>query len=83
MENGNTQEIPYGTLSEQLEALNKAIYVILAGGQSYKIGSRSVTRADLSILIAERNKISTQIHGNTSGLLDGAYVADFGYDNRR
>lgn len=45
-------EIPFGTQEEQLEAVNKAIYTILVGGQSYKIGSRSLTRADLSELYA-------------------------------
>ena len=42
-----------GTAREQLENINEAIYNILAGGQSYKIGSRSLTRADLATLIAE------------------------------
>ena len=34
-------EIPFGTQEEQLETVNKAIYTILVGGQSYKIGSRN------------------------------------------
>lgn len=83
MADKNLTVIPYGTPTEQLEQLNNAIYKILAGGQSYKIGSRSLTRADLSVLIAERNKIEAQVRGNSSPLLDGAYVAEFGYDNRR
>lgn len=74
--------VPYGTPAEQLKALNEAIYTVLAGGQSYKIGTRSLTRADLGTLIAERDRIEAQV-GGSSGLIDGAYVADFGYDNRR
>lgn len=43
---GNTQMKP----AELLEQVNKAIAAVLVGGQSYKIGSRSLTRADLSML---------------------------------
>ena len=75
--------IPYGSLAEQLHTLNEAIYKILAGGQSYKIGTRSLTRADLATLIAERDRIEAQIQGSGSGLLAGVYAADFGPDNRR
>ena len=35
---------------EMLEQVNSAISAVLAGGQSYKIGSRSLTRADLAML---------------------------------
>lgn len=76
-------ENPFDTPSEQLEVLNEAIYKILVGGQSYKIGSRSLTRADLSALISERNRLESKIQGNGASLLSGAYVADFGPDNRR
>ena len=34
--------------AEMLEQVNSAISAVLAGGQSYKIGSRSLTRADLA-----------------------------------
>ena len=54
----------------------------MVGGQSYKIGTRSLTRADLSTLIAERNRLEAQ-EAQKSGFLYGAYAADFGYDNRR
>ncbi len=74
--------VAYGTAEEQLKVLNEAIYKIMVGGQSYKIGTRSLTRADLSTLIAERDRLESQMGGNTS-LLDGAYAADFGPDNRR
>lgn len=81
--NENNERVPYKTLPEQLEEINKAINTILIGGQSYKIGTRSLTRADLATLIKERNRIEAQIQGNGGGLLDGAYAADFGWDNRR
>lgn len=74
---------PFETPADQLHELNEAIYKILAGGQSYKIGSRSLTRADLSALIAERDRLEAQIQGSQSTLIYGAYVADFGPDNRR
>ena len=77
------KKIPFGTPHEQLKTLNEAIYKVLAGGQSYRIGTRSLTRADLDTLIAERDRIEAQIRGGGSSLLDGAYVADFGPDNRR
>ena len=73
----------YETPKEQLEVLNKAIYAILAGGQSYKIGTRSLTRADLATLIEERNRIEMQIQGKSTELLDGAYAVDFGWDHWR
>lgn len=36
----------------QLERVQKAIAVIEEGAQSYKIGNRSLTKADLSLLYA-------------------------------
>lgn len=77
------QEGNFGTPEEQLQVLNEAIYKILVGGQSYKIGTRSLTRADLNALIAERNRLETQMDGTGTSLLSGAYAADFGPDNRR
>ncbi len=73
----------YGTAQEQLKMLNEAIYKILVGGQSYKIGTRSLTRADLNTLITERNRLEAQIGGEGTTLLAGAFAADFGPDNRR
>ena len=72
----------FGTPGQQLKVLNEAIFSIMVGGQSYRIGSRSLTRADLATLIAERNRLEAQA-AQTNGLIYGAYAADFGYDNRR
>lgn len=70
----NTQMKP----AELLEQVNKAIEAVLVGGQSYKIGSRSLTRADLSMLKAMRDDLEAQVvAGAPSHLLDRTYVAYF------
>lgn len=70
----NTQMKP----AELLEQVNKAIAAVLVGGQSYKIGSRSLTRADLSMLKAMRDDLEAQVvAGTPSRLLDRTYVAYF------
>lgn len=64
--------------AEMLEQINAAITAVLSGGQSYKIGSRSLTRADLSTLQAMRAELEAQIAaGQASPLLDRTYVAFF------
>ena len=40
----------FGKPEEQLVVVNEAIYAVLRGGQSYRIGTRSLTRADLTLL---------------------------------
>ena len=67
-----------GMSSEMLTEVNNAIYAVLVGGQSYKIGTRQLTRADLSLLYKLRNDLTAQIaaEGSTS-LLDDTYVAVF------
>ncbi len=66
------------TTKEMLESVNAAIYAVAVGGQSYKIGSRSLTRADLKQLYAIRNDLMAQDAAeNSSGLLDDCYVAVF------
>lgn len=64
--------------AELLEQVNKAIAAVLVGGQSYKIGSRSLTRADLSMLKAMRDDLEAQVAAGTpSHLLDWTFVAYF------
>ena len=66
------------TTSQMLTEVNKAIQSILLGGQSYKIGSRSLTRADLKLLRDMRNDLQAQINGEAaSSLLSDTYVAVF------
>lgn len=63
---------------ELLEQVNAAITTVLAGGQSYKIGSRSLTRADLSMLKAMRDDLEAQVAAEEPGrLLDHTFVAMF------
>jgi hypothetical protein len=71
--NENTQKT-----AEMLEQVNSAIAAVLAGGQSYKIGSRSLTRADLSQLKAIRDDLEAQLsNGQDNCLLDRTCVAFF------
>ena len=70
----NTQMKP----AEMLEQVNKAIAAVLVGGQSYKIGSRFLTRADLAQLKAIRDDLEAQIDSGTDNcLLDRTFVAFF------
>lgn len=66
------------TPQERLEEVNMAIQAVLLGGQSYKIGSRSLTRADLALLRAMRDDLEAQIaEEDSSPLLSNTYVAFF------
>lgn len=63
---------------EMLDSVNAAIVAIAVGGQSYKIGSRSLTRADLKQLYAIKNDLTAQLASqNSGGLLDDCYVGIF------
>ena len=67
------------TRAEQLKVVKDAIYAIMVGGQSYKIGSRQLTRADLAQLRAMKKELEaeavqeqTDIFGDTFvGVFDG------------
>lgn len=61
-----------------LDQVNAAIMAIAVGGQSYKIGSRQLTRADLKQLYAIKNDLTAQLAAESSGgLLDDCFVAYF------
>lgn len=62
---------------EMLSEVDKAIYKVLIGGQSYKIGSRQLTRADLKMLKEMKDDLMAQVARNDSDLLDDTYVAIF------
>jgi hypothetical protein len=63
---------------QMLVEVDTAITKILVGGQSYKIGSRQLTRADLNLLYKMKSDLTTQIaSSNATGLLDDSYVAEF------
>lgn len=66
------------TTQELLDSVNAAIVAVTVGGQSYKIGSRSLTRADLKQLYSMRNDLMGQVASETStGLFDDCHVAVF------
>ena len=65
-------------LNARLKQYIAAETAILTGGQSYKIGSRSLTRADLSQLKAIRDDLEAQLSsGQDNCLLDRTCVAFF------
>ena len=80
---GNTNEstaIDLGTFSnwELLAHVDAAIQSVLVGGQSYKLGSRSLARADLSLLRQMRGELLAQESaGADGGLLPGTVAAFF------
>lgn len=64
--------------AEMLEQINAAITAVLSGGQSYRIGSRQLTRADLGTLQAMRTELEAQISsGQSSPLFERTFVAVF------
>ena len=64
--------------ADLLAQVNNAITAVLAGGQSYKIGSRQLTRADLAMLKAMRDDLEAQVAAEApTALLDRTYVAVF------
>lgn len=68
----------FGTPEEQLVVVNKAIYNVLVGGQSYRIGTKQLTRADLELLYDMQTKLQAQIVGTQkSPLFSDTVVAVF------
>lgn len=65
------------TAAEMLQQVDAAITNILIGGQSYKIGSRQLNRADLAKLYEMQRDLQAQVASGTPGLLDDTYVAVF------
>lgn len=49
--------------AEQLAEINQAITAILTGAQSYRIGTRSLTRASLNYLLQERQRLEFKLAG--------------------
>ena len=67
-----------GTPAERLAQVQEAIYKVLYGGQSYQIGSRKLTRADLSLLREMEKELKAEVAAdNASILIDDTYVAVF------
>lgn len=69
---------PKPTIEEMLDSVNNAIVAVTVGGQSYKIGSRELTRADIKELYKIKNDLTAQLNiNNDSHLLDSCYVGVF------
>lgn len=64
------------TPAEQLAQVNAAITAVLSGGQSYKLGGWSLTRADLSELRALRDQLEAA-QESSGELFPRTYVAQF------
>ena len=66
------------TPQQRLAEVNQAIQAVLLGGQSYKLGTRSVTRADLALLRQMRDDLAAQLQQEDNGnLMGGVVVAVF------
>lgn len=70
----------FGNLAPEklLAEVDRAIVAILQGGQSYKIGTRSLTRANLTELKNLKIELEAQVMQDSApGLLDRTSVAVF------
>ena len=66
------------TPQQRLLEVQTAIRAVILGGQSYKFGSRSLTRADLAMLRAMENDLKAQVAAeDSSPLFDDTHVAFF------
>ena len=65
------------TPEEMLAEVDNAIYAICVGGQSYRLGSRQLTRADVKTLYDMKNSLTEQMAAGGQGLLDNCSVAVF------
>lgn len=67
------------TTEQLLAEVRNAIRTVLVGGQSYKIGTRELTRANLSELKALKTDLEQELSasGGDDWLMDNTYVAFF------
>lgn len=64
--------------AERLQEVNTAIERVLIGGQAYQIGSRKLTRADLSLLRQMQKELQAEVAAESnSPFFDDTYVAVF------
>lgn len=77
-----TEEKSLISSTEMLSEIDQAIRKILVGGQSYMLGSRKMTRADLSQLYKMRQDLEAQVAAEEgkSGLFDDCYVAEWPWE---
>lgn len=69
------------TAEERLAEVSTAITKILVGGQSYKIGTRSLTRADLAELRAMKKELEQEVAAENTPVLGRKAAAAF-FDRR-
>ncbi len=62
------------SVEQRLLEVDTAIHAVLFGGQSYKLGTRSVTRADLALLRQMRDDLAAQLQSEEDGNLFGRTV---------
>lgn len=66
------------TAQEELLEVQQALSAVTLGGQAYTIGSRRLTRAEYSQLLARQKELQAQIAAeDNTGLIDDTYVAVF------
>lgn len=66
------------TAQEELIEVQQALSNVALGGQSYTIGSRKLTRAEYSALLARQKELQAQLAAEDNvGLIDDTYVAVF------
>ena len=69
---------PRLSAEEMLKNVDSASIAVASGGQSDKIGSRELTRANLKDLYSIKNDLAAQLNSDNSlHLLDNCYVAVF------
>ncbi|MCI8857354.1 MAG: peptidylprolyl isomerase [Clostridiaceae bacterium] len=72
------KEFSQYTARELLQEVDNAIGRVMIGGQSYRLGNRSLTRADLGMLRQLKNDLTAQLAAEGStGALSGFYAAEF------
>ena len=65
------------TTRELIQELRAAIRAVAVGGQSYKIGSRTLTRANLTELKNALAYFKDELAAEDTGPLAGAFLVDF------
>lgn len=65
------------TAQDMITQIDQAISAIVLGGQSYTIGSRSLTRANLKELLELKRILATEASTEDPESLSGFYVARF------
>ncbi|MCM1122542.1 MAG: peptidylprolyl isomerase [Eubacterium sp.] len=70
-------EVKEGTVEERLLEVNNAISNVLIGGQAYRLGTHSLTRADLNTLLDMQRDLQAQVANQDTGLMDNTYLGVF------